>query len=60
MNTQSTTLFTQLSKEHLQDLTKEVKETLATVTTNVKTFSAADMWNIQRQRKSFLRTRRYA
>lgn len=60
MNTQSTTLFTQLSKEHLQDLTTEVKETLATVTTHVKTFSAADMWNIQRQRKSFLRTRRYA
>ncbi|MEO5944546.1 MAG: hypothetical protein ABIP30_13940 [Ferruginibacter sp.] len=60
MNTQSTTVFAQLSKEHLQDLTKEVKETLATSTAQVKTFSAADMWNIQRQRKSFSRTRRYA
>lgn len=47
-----------LSKMELAELTKEVKETLArgiTVIKCVKTFTSADLWNIQRQRKSITR-----
>lgn len=56
---QSTVLLTGLSPEKVKELTKEVKETLAFgYNKNLnRGFSAADLWNIQRQRKS-LSTRR--
>ena len=54
MKTQSNNLFAQVSKETVKELTTEVKETLAFGYNNSsnKTFSAAELWNIQRQRRS--------
>lgn len=51
---QSTNLFSQISKTQVENLTMEVKETLAMGYNHnqSKTFSAAELWNIQRQRKS--------
>jgi hypothetical protein len=61
MKKQSETLFTQISNQQVNNLTTIVKETLATGISMVpgKTFSAADLWNIQRQKKSMLQ-RRYS
>lgn len=53
MKHQSNTLFTQLNKQEVENLTSEVKETLALgITATHKTFSAVDLWNIHRQRRS--------
>jgi len=62
MKTQLTNLFSQISKSQVAKLTVEVKETLALgfKQDQTKTFSAAELWNIQRQRKSFTQRRRFA
>lgn len=62
MKTQSTNLFSQISKETVKNLTTEVKETLAFGYNNSqsKTFSAAELWNIQRQRRSLGSRRGFA
>ncbi len=54
MKMQSTNLFSQINKTQVENLTMEVKETLAMGYNHnqSKTFSAAELWNIQRQRKS--------
>ena len=54
MKTQSANLFSQISKATVKTLTTEVKETLDFGYANgqSKTFSAAELWNIQRQRRS--------
>ncbi len=53
MKHQSNTLFTQLNKQEVETLTNVVKETIAFgITGTQKTFSAVDLWNIHRQRKS--------
>jgi len=54
MRTQTTSLINKLSKETVKNLTNEVKETLAYGFNNsqTRTFSSADLWNIQRQRRS--------
>jgi len=61
MKTQSTNLLNQISKIEMENLTTEVKETLAFGynNTQVKTFSAAELWNIQRQHKSMSQRRRF-
>lgn len=56
MKTQ-TNLFQEISKAGINNLTQQVKETLAIGYNDVKQFSVADLWNIQRQRKA-LRSRR--
>jgi len=56
MRTQSTTtatLFSTLSNAELKTLTTTVDETLAFKTSTPKTFTAADLWNIQKQRRIF-------
>lgn len=58
MNTQKTQIFTTLSKEEKQALTSIVKETLAFDAIQKKSFSAADLWNIQRQRRAII-SRKY-
>ena len=58
MKKQSTTVFTQLSSENLSNLTTIVAETLA-MDVAKKSFSAADLWYIQRQKRSFSQ-RRYS
>ncbi|MEJ7586142.1 MAG: hypothetical protein WKI04_01145 [Ferruginibacter sp.] len=59
MKKQSHTLFTKISKDTLSGLTREVKEKLATGfnLSAKKTFTVADLWNIQRQRKSMVQRR---
>ncbi len=57
MKTQSTTLLSTLTKSEIKSLTTQVQETLALNTHVAKTFTAVDLWSIQKQRKSFL-TRR--
>ncbi|MEP7143553.1 MAG: hypothetical protein ABI707_11815 [Ferruginibacter sp.] len=53
MKKQSAFLFTQISTRHLENFTTIVKETLAVGFNQPKskTFTAADLWNIQRQGK---------
>ena len=54
MKMQSTNLLNQMSNMEVKDLTTLVKETLDFGYCNKqhKIFSAADLWNIQRQRRS--------
>jgi hypothetical protein len=61
MKKQSNTLFAYLSNEQVNNLTSIVKETLAKGVSPIpgKTFSAADLWNIQRRKKSLMQ-RRYS
>ena len=55
MKTQTTNLLNQLSQSEVKDLTTVVKETLDYGSSDKqhKTFSAADLWNIQRNRRSY-------
>lgn len=50
MKKQSEINFTQISKEHTNELTTVVKETLVPV----KFLTAADLWNIQRRSKPMM------
>ena len=53
MKKQSQTLFTEVSKNELENLNTVVNETIAySHSANQKTFTTADLWNIQRQQKS--------
>ena len=59
MKTQSTSFFSEISKVNLGHLAAEVKETLA-VGFNEKhnrILSAADVWNIQRQKRNRMQRR---
>ncbi len=62
MKSQLTNLFNQISKTQVENLTIEVKETLAVGynQNQGKKFSAAELWNIQRQSKSINQRRRFA
>jgi hypothetical protein len=53
MRTDNTNLFASISNDHINQLVKEVKETVATDVNleNSKTFSAADLWKIQKNRR---------
>ncbi len=57
MKTQNTNLFTAISKAETAQLTSILAETLATVNKETKSFTAADLWNIQRQKRSFVQRR---
>ena len=55
MRTDNNNLFAEISNSHLNNMVKEVKETVASGIghENSKTiFSAADLWNIQRMRRT--------
>ena len=62
MKMQSANLFNQINKTQAENLAMEVKETLAMGYNHnqSKTFSAAELWTIQRQRKSINPRRRFA
>ncbi|GAC1439762.1 MAG: hypothetical protein NVSMB63_05350 [Sediminibacterium sp.] len=54
MKTQNTTFFQALDAEQLDNLVKEVKETIAADISRINdkpVFSAADLWNLQRMRR---------
>ena len=48
MKTQNNTLFQQISTKEVENLTKEVKETIAKVQHSSITLSVAQLWNIQK------------
>ena len=59
MKTQNTNFFKQLGQEQLNNLVKEVKETVATgIANNKNVFGAVDYWKMQRDRKTRI-VRRY-
>ena len=55
----SNNFLAQMSKEQFENLTTVVNETLAAGFTNParKTFTSADLWNIQRQGKTRIQRR---
>ncbi len=57
MKTQ-TNLLVSLNNQELNQLTKEVKETVAFNHQEQKTFGAADLWNIQKMRRTVRASRR--
>jgi hypothetical protein len=62
MRTDNTNLFAQISNGHLNQLVKGVKETVASETNmeNSKpVFAAADLWNIQRMRRTRIQRRTF-
>ena len=59
MKKQSTNQFSPMSKEQTEKLTTVVKETLALGISPVKTFSTADLWNIQRRGRTMMSRRNY-
>jgi hypothetical protein len=62
MKKQSTNLFETINCEQSTSLKSLVNETIATglKQANSKAFTAADLWNIQRQGKSSIQRRRFA
>jgi hypothetical protein len=57
MNTQNNNLLNTLSKEETSKLTTVIEETLALGMGQHKPFTAAELWNIQRRRRSFVQRR---
>jgi hypothetical protein len=57
MNTHNNKLLNTLTKEETAKLTSVVDETLALGMGQHKPFTAADLWNIQRRRRSFVQRR---
>lgn len=59
MKRQSNLFFGQIDKEEILKLTNIVRETIAVPEKQIdeKIFSAADLWNIQRQKRNFLQRR---
>jgi len=59
MRRQLVSLFTSLTKEELAAITNIVKEVVAVGNkpTSEKVFSSADLWNIQRQKRTFVQRR---
>lgn len=62
MKKQLTSIHIQLSTKELEKLATIVEETLVPGTnpTNSKIFTAADLWNIQRQGKERIQRRNFA
>lgn len=56
----SINIFNRLTNTEILNLTAEVKETIAVINSHkpAKTFCAADLWNIQRRKRSAM-SRRY-
>jgi predicted transcriptional regulator len=55
MKTQNTNFFQALGKEQLNNLVKEVKETVAVnhpVVNHKSAFGVADLWNLERGRRT--------
>ena len=59
MKKQTTNGFSQISKEETEKLTTVVNETLAMGFNQAKTFSTADLWNIQRRSRTMMQRRSF-
>jgi len=57
MKKQTTNQFLEMSKEQTEKLTTVVKETIALGFGRAKTFSTADLWNIQRRSRTMYQRR---
>ena len=57
MKTQNNNLVSKLTKGETATLTSIVDETLALGMSQHKPFTAAELWNIQRRRRSFVQRR---
>jgi protein-arginine kinase len=63
MKTQNTNFFQALGKEQLENLVKEVKETVATNVPHVNqktAFGVVDLWNLERSRRTRMVRRHFA
>ena len=59
MKTQNNSLLIAISKTETKNLTKIVSETLAFEVGQKKSFTAVDLWNIQRQKRSTVQRRHF-
>lgn len=59
MKKQTTNQFSPISKEQTEKLTTVENETLALGLSLVKTFSTADLWNIQRRSRTIMSRRSF-
>ena len=59
MKKQTTNQLSQISKEQTANLTAVVNETLAVGFNQARTFSTADLWNIQRRSRTMLNRRSF-
>ena len=57
MNTKYSNLFNTISNTETKNLTTVVGEALAIILNSYKPFTAAEMWNIQRRKRSFIQRR---
>ena len=57
MNTKYSNLFNSISTAETKNLTSVVAEKLAFNLNSHKPFTAAEMWNIQRRKRSFIQRR---
>ena len=60
MNTQNNDLFTVISNDENEKKTLLVNGSQAVDLNHEKSFTAVDLWNIQRQRRSIIQRRYYA
>lgn len=62
MKTQNTNFFQQLGQDHLNNLVKEVKETVANVPAinHKPAFGIVDLWNLERMSKKRVARRHFA
>ena len=63
MKTQNNTFFQTLGKTQLENLVKEVKETVAVNVAQVNqknAFGVVDLWNLERSRKTRVARRHFA
>lgn len=59
MKKQTTNQFSPISKEQTEKLTTVVKETIALGLKQVRIFSTADLWNIQRRGRTIMSRRSF-
>lgn len=59
MKKQTTNQFSPISKEQTEKLTTVVNETIALGLNHAKTFSVADLWNIQRRSRTIMSRRSF-
>lgn len=62
MRTEFVSLFAEMNAKHFEELTKEVKETIAhdvEIKTVKPAFTAANLWNIHNRRRSSAGRRNY-
>ncbi|MES2370974.1 MAG: hypothetical protein V4557_00240 [Bacteroidota bacterium] len=63
MKTQNTNFFQALGQTQLENLVKEVKETVATNAPHINqknAFGVVDLWNLERTRRNRIARRHYA